>query len=283
MGCSVVVITDGKKADLLVKCIDSLSKQTYKELETICVSRVDNLPEEVYQNSKVMVERRRGASLAKNVGIRSSNHDFLALTDDDCVCDPNWVENLISELGKERVGCVTGGTVPTREGLWYASSRLDKERRVFRKGTGFTPPWLMGAGNNVCFRKGALERIGLFDENLGPGTKFRGAEDIDVFHRIIEGGYDVVYSPEAVIHHEPLDTQHQVRKMMYGYRLGIGAFFAKNRSSKLMRTYFWKDYLKRQLRDSRNLLLGGNPRMGSTYFLGYLGALRGYFGFILAH
>jgi GT2 family glycosyltransferase len=282
MGCSIVVCTDGKKADLLVRCIDSISKQSHPDVETICVSSVESLPEEVIQNSKVIVEHTRGVSRAKNIGIRSSKFDLVALTDDDCVCDPNWVENLVAESEDQNVGCITGGTIPAREGLWYASTRLDEKREVFVKGQEFIPPWLMGAGNNVCLRKEALLTIGPYDEKLGPGTGFRGGEDIDVFHRMIESGYKVVYTPKAIVHHEPLDTDTQVRHMMYGYRVGIGAFFAKNRSSRQLREYFRKDFLKTQWRNSRNNLLQGNARMGLAYFLAYLGALRGYFGYVLA-
>lgn len=283
MGCSIVVCTDGRKVDLLVRCIESISKQSYPEVEIICVSSVASLPEDVFENCKVIVEHIRGVSRAKNIGIRSSKFDLVALTDDDCVCDPDWVENLIAESEDQNVGCITGGTIPTREGLWYASTRLEEERQVFAKGQEFIPPWLMGAGNNVCFRKEALLRIGLYDEKLGPGTGFRGGEDIDVFHRMIESGYKVVYTPKAIVHHEPLDTKTQVRDMIYGYRVGIGAFFAKNRLSKQLREYFRKDFLRTQWRDSRNNFLRSNARMGYVYFLGYLGALRGYFGYILAH
>ncbi|MFQ5884916.1 MAG: glycosyltransferase [Thermoplasmata archaeon] len=282
MGCSVIVCTDGRKPDLLRKCIDSLSRQTYQDLEVICVSSVSSLPPEIADKCRVIVEKRKGVSLAKNIGIRESVHDKIALTDDDCVCDPDWVENLTSGFEDKRVGCVTGGSLPTREGLWYASTRWEAERKVFGKGGGFTPPWLMGAGNNICLRKEAVVKIGLFDENLGPGTRFRGAEDIDVFHRMIESGYHVVYTPKAIVHHEPLDTHDQLKRMMSGYRIGLGAFFAKNRSSKDVRRYFFKEVLRSHLRNSRNNLLGGDADMGYLYFIGFIGALRGYLGYVLA-
>lgn len=283
MGCTVVVVTDGRKADLLVKCIESLTRQTYENLEIVCVSPVESLPEPVLQKSKIIVECRRGASLAKNVGIRESSHGFIAFTDDDCICDPDWVENLVSAFENERIGCVTGGTVPAREGLWYASSRFEVDAKVYNKSLGFTPPWLIGAGNNICLRKDVLERIGYFDERLGPGTRYRGAEDVDVFHRTIEAGYDIVYTPKAVVHHEPLDTYDQVRSMMYGYRVGIGAFFAKNWSSKPLRRYFLRTFLRTQMSNSGYNLFKGNLTMAYAYLLAFVGALRGFFGFALAH
>ncbi len=283
MGCTVVIVTDGRKADLIVKCIESVSNQTYEDLETICVSAVESLPERVLEKSRLIVERRRGASLAKNVGIRESGNDFIAFTDDDCICEPDWVENLISAFDNDRVGCVTGGTLPTREGLWYASSRFEEERHEFRKEDGFTPPWLMGAGNNICVRKDVLERIGLFDERLGPGTRYRGAEDIDIFHRIIDTGYSLVYTPKAIVRHEPLDTYDEVRSMMYGYRVGIGAFFAKNWSSKPLRRYFFRRFLRTQMGNSAYNLFKGNMNMAYAYLLAFIGSVRGFFGFALAH
>lgn len=283
MGCTVVVCTDGKKLDLLSRCIDSITRQSYMDVEVICVSTVEELPEQVRDSSTVIVERRKGVSLAKNVGIRNAKYEMIALTDDDCICDPDWVKNLMSELDDVSVGCVTGGTYPTREGLWYPSTSWGPEKRVFRKEGGFIPPWTMGAGNNVCLRKKALLRIGLFDEGLGPGTRFRSAEDIDVFHRMIDAGYDVVYTPSATVRHEPLDTYDQVKKMMYGYRVGMGAFFAKHMSSYRPRNSSFKYFLRTQLRNSKNNFFKGNGRMGYIHFLGFLGALRGYYGYVLSH
>ncbi len=282
MGCSVVVYTNAKKSDLLVRCIESLSEQTYEDKEIICVSTVEALPEEVQSIARIIVERRRGVSIAKNGGIRAAKHDIIALTDDDCVCEPEWVEKLVDEYESD-VGCVTGGSVPTREGLWYAATNWHPARRVFKRGDSFYPPWLMGTGNNLSVRKEAITDIGLFNEELGPGTRYRGAEDVDVFYKITNAGYDVVYTPEAIIRHEPLDTRAQVRTMMYGYRVGLGAFFAKHRYSVEAIRFFKKQFLRSQLRDSRNTFLRGNLRMGLAYFLGYVGALRGYYGYILAH
>ncbi len=280
MGCSVVVCTDGRKSDLLVRCIESLSNQTYKDIEVICVSTIESLPEEIREKARILVERRRGVSLAKNVGILASEHDLIALTDDDCVCEPDWVENLVKEFESDSVGCVTGGSIPTREGMWYASTNWQPETKVFKKSDGFIPPWVIGAGNNISLRKDAIENLGLFDVKLGPGSRYRSAEDLDVFHRMIGGGYEVVYTPAAVVRHEPLDTNAQVRMMMSAYRFGIGAFFAKHRYSVEARRYFRKEFLRTQLRDSRNNFGMGNPGMGWTYLMGYIAALRGYYEYI---
>ncbi len=282
MGCSVVVCTNAKRSDLLVKCIESLSEQTYEDVEIICVSTVEALPEEIQSIAEIIVERRKGVSIAKNVGIMAAKHEIVALTDDDCVCEPEWVEKLVEEYEGD-VGCVTGGSFPTREGLWPAATNWYPVRRVSKGGSSFFPPWWIGAGNNISLRKEVITDIGLFDEELGPGTRYRGAEDLDVLYRMMNAGFDVVYTPEAIIRHEPLDTRSQVRTMMYGYRVGLGAFIAKHRYSAEAIRYFKKEFLRSQLRDSRNTFLKGNPELAWTYFLGYVGALRGYYGYILAH
>lgn len=283
MGCTVVICTDGQRSDLLERCINSLLEQTHKEMEILCVSTLESLPEVVMSETRVIIEKRKGVSLAKNIGIRHSTYDLIALTDDDCVCHRDWVENLLSEFKSENVGCVTGGSLPTREGLWHASTAMKATRKVYGKGGVFLPPWSIGAGNNICLRKDVILDVGLFDEELGPGTGYRSAEDIDVFHRIIESGYEIVNTPQAIVDHEPLDSQEQVRKMLYNYRLGMGAFFAKNRSSAELREYFRKVFLRSQLRSSRNNLLKGDVKAGWAFFNGYLGALRGYFDYVLNH
>src|ERR1019366_3158512 len=47
---------------------------------------------------RYLFERRQGLSSARNAGIRESQSEILAFTDDDATVEPDWLWNLTSAL-----------------------------------------------------------------------------------------------------------------------------------------------------------------------------------------
>ena len=45
-----------------------------------------------------MFERQQGLSWARNAGIRESQGEVIAFTDDDVIVEPDWLRNLTSVL-----------------------------------------------------------------------------------------------------------------------------------------------------------------------------------------
>ena len=89
-------------SDYLCECIDSVMKQTYKNLEIILVDdgSTDSCPQicDAYANKdnriKVIHKKNGGLSDARNVGIESSTGDYIALVDSDDVISPFFIEEL---------------------------------------------------------------------------------------------------------------------------------------------------------------------------------------------
>src|SRR5581483_2061946 len=124
-------------------------------------------------------EDHPGASRARNRAIAESTSDLLAFTDDDCVVDPRWLDDLDESFADELVMAVTGYIGPAEleteaQVLFEAHGGFEKhfERTVF-DGTTVSPSAAAGpagASANVIFRRRAFEEVGLFAEDLGPGT-----------------------------------------------------------------------------------------------------------------
>ena len=56
-------------------------------------------------------------------------------------------------------------------------------------------------GANMAFRKSALDKIGLFDERLGPGAAGH-EEETEMSQRLRRVGYRIGYAPKALVYHE---------------------------------------------------------------------------------
>jgi GT2 family glycosyltransferase len=184
----------------------------------------------------------QGLSIARNVAIRSAQHDIIAFTDDDVVVDKFWLKNLAYGFSRDRrVACVCG-MVPSAELVTPAQSYFDRrvgwargcEPAVFDLAV--PPPddplfpmrvAQFGTGANFAVRRDVLIELGGFDEGLGIGSPAGGGEDIDVFVRILLAGHVLVREPAAVVWHRHRRTAAGLEIQVHNYGLGLGAWIAK--------------------------------------------------------
>lgn len=235
-GLSIVVCTNGKKLDSLYNCLCSLNEQLLKSKEIICVTPVELTTDLKIMIDTVVIEKRKGLSRARNAGIQIAKFKIIAFTDDDCICDSNWAINLLENFVSERIGGVTGRTLPFGEGSPISIiERLEK--KVFQYNNNYISQYIIGHGNNMCFRKDILNRIGAFDVNFGVGSIYKSADDTDIMHKVLRVGFEIVYSPEALTYHES-KKYLSVRKLFFDYGIGLGAFCRKYHKDKGIKKYF---------------------------------------------
>lgn len=110
----------------ILKAIDTISKQTYRNFETIIVvdgnkelyvtlSNQNNQNNGKWQNDiKLKIlnnEKRGGPSVARNMGISEAKGDIIVITDDDVHVSPAWLENIIDSF-EDDVLMVGGQILP---------------------------------------------------------------------------------------------------------------------------------------------------------------------------
>jgi GT2 family glycosyltransferase len=184
-----------------------------------------------------------GASRARNRGLREARCDVVAFLDDDVAVDPGWLRAVREAwAATPGVGAVTGLILPAAldtaaQLLVQAYGGFDKgfTRRVFDLDAHRIDhplyPYLVGAygsGANAAFDRARLLRLGGFDERLGPGTRTRSGEDLDVLLRTVLDGAAVVYEPAALVRHHHRADYAGLRRMAYDYGVGLSALFVKH-------------------------------------------------------
>jgi hypothetical protein len=80
----------------------------------------------------------------------------------------------------------------------------------------------------MSVRRSIVDRVGGFDDALDAGTPTHSGGDIEMFMRILAGGYRIVYEPEALNWHRHRRTREELRKTIYGY--GVGVYSALSRA-----------------------------------------------------
>jgi GT2 family glycosyltransferase len=168
-------------------------------------------------------QARRGLAVSRNAAFALATCAIVAVTDDDCVADGQWVARLAQEFNSPLAPDVVTGRVlplgPDAPGLYAVSSRTSREQMDYR---GKSVPWLVGTGANFAAKSAWVERVGGYNERLGAGSPGKAGEDIDLLYRLLAAGAHVRYQPEAVIYHERQSAERR-RGSRFGYGHGIGA------------------------------------------------------------
>jgi len=192
----------------------------------------------------------RGVGHARKLALEQSRTDLLLFTDDDCLVRPGWAGGLAAVFAVHpRAGAAVGAvrphpSHPLPPGIpEWVTEWGGARTHVF---TQPTDPSEIGGCLNMAFRVSALRAAGGFDERLGPGSPLRNAEDADAVHRVLRGGWQVVYTPEAIVSHRPPRdlAAHQANERSYAFGLGAWAALAYAEGDRLPRSW-WKDAMLR--------------------------------------
>jgi GT2 family glycosyltransferase len=181
----------------------------------------------------------RGISRARNLGLRHASNEIVVMLDDDMLVEAHWLERLLEGIETAGHAGMASGRVlaaPAEgEGRVPEAALVTRaEPAVFR---GRQRSDVMPGGNVALPRSLVLE-LGGFDERLGPGTRFRAAEDNDMGLRLLEAGCVLRYVPEAIAYHRSWRSRGDRLKLRWHYGRGKGAFYAKHLS--LSDPFMWR-------------------------------------------
>jgi glycosyltransferase involved in cell wall biosynthesis len=172
----------------------------------------------------------RGASTARNEGIIVARGDILVFVDDDVLAAPDWLSTLVAPLEGAGDHTVVTGQVrsgaPESAGGFAPSLNQDEKEAVYEGRAAANVLW---TGNMAMFRA-TVDRIGTFDERLGPGKKRfpGGGEDNDFCFRLLETGHRIVYEPKAVVYHRAWRPPSDYVGVRWRYGRGQGGFYGKH-------------------------------------------------------
>jgi glycosyltransferase involved in cell wall biosynthesis len=143
-----------------------------------------------------------GPAGGRNVGWRLASAPLVAFTDDDCVPSPGWLAALLTSAGANPGAVLQGPTRPEpaehdRLGL------LSHTVTIERLGPQFETC-------NIAYPRAVLKALDGFDESFGLRP---AGEDTDLAWRAIDSGREIVFAPEAVVHHsvEPIGVRGMLR------------------------------------------------------------------------
>lgn len=207
-----VVIPNYNGKHFMKPCLESLSKQTYKDFKIIVVDNastdgsIEYMKQEYPEIQCIKMEQNYGFSKAVNAGIRAAHSPYVILLNNDTTVDSCYVEEMVKAIQKS--GHIF--SVSSKMIQMYHPDLIDSAGDLYTlfgwgvcRGTGrpvsnYTNPdqIFTACAGAAIYRTSVFEQIGFFDE-----SHFAYLEDIDIGYRAKIYGYRNMYCPTALVYH----------------------------------------------------------------------------------
>jgi GT2 family glycosyltransferase len=179
----------------------------------------------------VVTDHGRGLSRARNLAVRATAGSWIAFVDDDCRVERDWAAELVAFLRSHPdadfvSGSVLEGEHGEDEYLPVTTSPVDRERRIEGR---WVRPWELGFGVCMAVRRTTVDRLGGWDERLGPGVPdFPAADDMDFNWRLLRSGGVAYLTPRVRAVHEQWRSREQLGPLYRGYMRAWTGFSMKH-------------------------------------------------------
>lgn len=236
---------------LLVQCLESLQKQTYRDFEIILLDdastndSVVQLQKHLTDNTVFLPQEANiGFAAANNVGMRralADGCDWVLLLNNDTVAAPDFLETLLRETPAGAVSCPKMLFLNPPDEIWFAGGELDRATGKVKHlgghekdGPAFAEKKQVSFITFCCvlLPRPVIEQVGFLDETL-----FMYCEDVDYCIRLADAGVPLWFLPDAKIWHKAggsaggmLSVYYITRNTLYLTCKGKSAAYARTKT-----------------------------------------------------
>jgi glycosyltransferase involved in cell wall biosynthesis len=214
-----VIVPVYNRPDEVYELLESLSKQSDKNFETIIVEdgsaeKCENIVKK-YTNKldiKYFYKKNEGPGLSRNYGILKSSGNYFIILDSDCIIPEKYIETIRYELSLDYADA------------WGGPDAAHKSFSDFQKAVNysmtsfFTTGGIRGKNEKTdkfyprSFNMGFSETV--FNKT-GGFSKMRFGEDIDLSIRILKSGFKTRLIKNAYVYHKRRTSPKQFFKQIY--------------------------------------------------------------------
>jgi len=174
---------------------------------------------EVGLPARHVASTRRGRAIGLNLGFANLGTERVAVTDDDCLAEPDWLRRMHAALRSHGTAIVSG-RVEAAGAEAVVALVTDREPAIYRK-----PRLKFDAmsGGNMGTSRDVLRRVGPFDED----PRIALSEDGEWCYRALRAGVPVAYAPDVAVRHYGWRGTEARGAQYRAYARSHGAFYAK--------------------------------------------------------
>ncbi|MBP7145999.1 MAG: glycosyltransferase [Acidobacteria bacterium] len=229
-----VIVPTYERPDALRRCLEGFTRLVYPAWELLVVNDGGATSFSAIGGDlraklplQLIDAPHKGPAAARNAGARAARGEYLAFTDDDCVPEPDWLQQLrrgFAETGSAALGGSCLNPYPESVPAVTWEVYLNFLREYFQDVSGNA---LMQPTNNVAYRADAFWAVQGFDESF----PLAAGEDLDLSYRIVGAGFRQGYFDPARVWHFHRSTAKGYLRQQYRY--GRGTFDLNKREYSL--------------------------------------------------
>ncbi|MCP4109526.1 MAG: glycosyltransferase [Desulfobacteraceae bacterium] len=205
-----IIVPTYNGATRISACIEALLvQQTGRKYEIIIVDdgSTDNTCDIVKKYVKkydskalLIVQNNAGPASARNHGVEKASGEIVLFTDDDCIAEPDWLENMLTPFEDSDVVGTKGTYLTNQKELIARFVQIEYEEKYDE----------LSKHQYIDFLDtySAAFRRKIFLDNSGYDTSFSTAsvEDQEFSFRLANMGYKMVFAPKAKVWHTHVKT-----------------------------------------------------------------------------
>ncbi|MEX1046784.1 MAG: glycosyltransferase [Actinomycetota bacterium] len=193
--------------------LESVRAQTRAPDEVVIVDggSTDATLDELRADSEITLIEKPGANISAGrvAAVRAATHEVIAVSDADCVLEPDWLERLLVAI-EEGADVAMGFYRPLAGGFFETCSAAvhlpDAEE--------LSETTFMPSSRSVAYRREAYEAAGGYPEWLEVG------EDMWIDHRFRELGMKMTLVSDAIAQWRVRPTLGETWRQYFGYAKG---------------------------------------------------------------
>lgn len=221
-----IVVCTFNNSDIVGRCLSNIAKSNYKINKCFVVddhssdNTLDIIKRDFPWAEVIEKDIQSGPSDSRNIGINSSESDYILFLDSDVSITKNFLTFLVKSIQKNENIAICGGKLLlpngtidsaggglTKLGIGFDIGHT-KDRNSYNqdKDVFYIPSAAM------LVKRKLIKELGGFDE-----TYFYGHEDTDLCWRVNIAGFRVYYDPRAIAYHYKNQTIKNMMNRVYYY------------------------------------------------------------------
>jgi len=265
-----VIITTKNESSVIKRLLDSIKKQSYKNIEVIVVDNnsSDSTKEIAKKYTTKVYNKGPERSVQRNYGVKKAKGAYVLILDADMKLSRNVIKDCISLINKNKVSHITIPEVSVASNYWEKIKAFEREFYNLHGDSAIEA--------SRFFLKKAFVEVSGYDETI------TGPEDWDLPERLEKNGYKKGRIKSIIYHYERIPSLFSLFKKKYYYGLKSHIYFKSHNidaiSSKtiyFLRPVFYRNWRKLLFNPLKSvsmivMLMGEQLAGGLGYFHGLL-------------
>ena len=214
---SIIIVNFNGKI-FLEKCLESLSKISYKKYEVILVDNnsdddsIEFVKSNYPQTVIINLDKNYGFAEPNNIGAKNAKGEFFLFLNNDTITTPNFITELVNVAkNNPEVAIFQSLLLKTDGNIDSSGDFIDMYGRAYssREKSSEVKNITSARGASMMVRKEAFWDLGGFDKKF-----FATFEDVDLGLRAWICGYKIVLVPKSIVYHLGGQTIQQLDSLV---------------------------------------------------------------------